>query len=298
MMNQPFDIVTIGSAVKDVFYTMPEGLIEKGSFKLRIGAKISIEDIKEDIGGGATNTAVAFARLGYHTGCVCKVGSDAAADDILDCLQKEGISFLGAKGKKKSGISIILHGKTGRTILVHKGESDTLRKRDVKAFETTWLYLSSMLGKSFQTQLSLAKKCAKKGTRIAFNPSSYLITQKNLSGFLKIVEILVINKEEAQDLEKRYKKPISELGPRTVVITNKDEEILCYHESKRYTLQPNRRLKVVERTGAGDAFAAGFVAGRMKNWPIQKCLELGLEEGEAVLKHFGAKNNLIRRKMR
>jgi ribokinase len=58
------------------------------------------------------------------------------------------------------------------------------------------------------------------------------------------------------------------------------------------------KIKVVERTGAGDAFASGFVAGRVVGKTIPECLKLGLEEGESVLRHFGEKNNLIRRKLK
>ena len=50
--------------------------------------------------------------------------------------------------------------------------------------------------------------------------------------------------------------------------------------------------------GAGDAFGAGFVAGLVKGWDIQRCLELGVEESEAVLGFFGAKNNLLKRKLK
>jgi len=62
-------------------------------------------------------------------------------------------------------------------------------------------------------------------------------------------------------------------------------------------LKPHK-IKVVERTGAGDAYAAGFVAGIVAGKPIEKCLELGLKEGESVIRYVGAKNKLLRMKLK
>jgi len=67
--------------------------------------------------------------------------------------------------------------------------------------------------------------------------------------------------------------------------------------TKKYSIIPHKNIKVVERTGAGDAFASGFVAGMILGRNMQKCLELGLKESESVLGHFGAKNNLLKIKM-
>lgn len=80
------------------------------------------------------------------------------------------------------------------------------------------------------------------------------------------------------------------------VITDKNKLITCYDGNKKYFLKPNK-IKVVERTGAGDAFASGFVAGIIANKTIPQSLKLGLKEGESVIKYFGAKNKLIRNKL-
>ena len=58
------------------------------------------------------------------------------------------------------------------------------------------------------------------------------------------------------------------------------------------------KIKVVERTGAGDAFASGFVAGQIANKTIEQSLALGLKESEAVIKYFGSKNNLLKMKLK
>ena len=90
---------------------------------------------------------------------------------------------------------------------------------------------------------------------------------------------------------------LNKLGPKIVIITDKNNLISCYDGIKKYFLKPNN-IKVVERTGAGDAFASGFVAGLIKGKSIEYCLKLGLRESESVIRYFGAKNNLLRMKLK
>ena len=78
-----------------------------------------------------------------------------------------------------------------------------------------------------------------------------------------------------------------------MVVTDKNNKILAYDGEKKYSLIPNK-IKVVERTGAGDAFASGFVAGQIVGKSIEESLKLGLKESESVIRYFGAKNKLIK----
>lgn len=297
-----FDVVTFGSAVIDVFvYT--DISERKGFMNYPIGEKILIKRLKFDVGGGGTNTAVAFSRLGFKTGCICELGDDENGKRVLELLKKEKVKFLGEKVKDElTGYSIVLDSKGGdRTILTHKGANDEVNLKDFKRFKTKWLYFSSLLGKSFETQKKLAEILKKKGTKLAFNPSSYLIKEKNLSSLLKLTDILILNKQEAEMLVKNKKKNLLEelhsLTQGTIVITDKNKLISCYDGNKKYFLKPHN-IKVVERTGAGDAFASGFVAGRIVGKPIMDCLRLGLRESESVISAFGSKNNLLKFKLK
>ena len=163
--------------------------------------------------------------------------------------------------------------------------------------------MSSLLEKSFKTQLKLAELLKKKGIKIAFNPSAYQIKKMNIKPLLKICDIIVLNKEEAQMLVKGKSLPdllknIHSLSVRIVVITDKDKRVGCYDGNRMYTIKPHENVKVVERTGAGDAFASGFVAGQIVGMSIDESLELALKESESVLGHFGAKNNLLKMKIK
>ena len=295
-----FEVVSFGSAVIDIF--VDTGLSEKKNFiNYPVGAKILIKDLKFDIGGGGTNTAVAFSRFGLRTGCICKIGTGEQETDGLKLLKKEKIRFLGKQEKEKSGYSIILDSKEkNRTILTYKGINDEISLNDIQKFKTKWLYYSSLLGQSFQTQIKLASSLKKQGTQLAFNPSSYLIKSKNISPLLKLSDILILNKQEAQMLTKKKQNLLEELHKLIkgiVVITDKDKKIQAYDGNKKYSLMPHK-IKVIERTGAGDAFASGFVAGQIANRTIQQSLILALKESESVIKHFGAKNNLLKMRLK
>lgn len=293
-----FEVVCFGSAVVDAF-VKTDFKEDSKNIIIPFGCKMLMKDLYFEIGGGGTNTSVAFSRLGLKTGYIGKVGNDKYGQEVLDLLKKEKITFLGNKVKKEtSGFSVVLISeKLNRSILTYKGINNEIEGGDIKKFKTNLLYLSSLMGKSFKTQISLAKKLKEKGVKVAFNPSEYLIKEIGLKPLLKLCDILIINKEEAGLLtkEKNKLKGISKMGPGIVVITDERRRVYCYdsHSGKTYSIKP-RKLKVVEKTGAGDAFAAGFVAGIIKNKPIEYCLKLGVKEAEAVIKYVGAKNKLLR----
>ena len=143
-----YDIITFGSAVIDIFVDTEER--EKGKFiAYPVGSKILIKKLRFDIGGGGTNTAVAFSRLGLKTGCICKLGGEFESKKILSLLKKEKISFLGKIEEKATpGYSIILDSKeNNRTILTYKGLNDSLKfsELDTKKINTKWLYYSLSL---------------------------------------------------------------------------------------------------------------------------------------------------------
>lgn len=300
-----FDVITFGSAVRDVFVNTD--IAEKNHFiSYPVGSKILIKNLRFDIGGGGTNTAVAFARLGLKTGYIGKLGKDDNGKEILRLLKKEKIKFLGKIEKREkiaTGYSIILDSRgRDRTILTYKGANDDISLDDfkLKKLKTKWLYYSSLLGKSLETQIRLAKILKNQRAKLAFNPSSYLIKKENLSSLLKLTDILILNKEEAQMLTKKKENLLGNLHKLTkgiVVITDKDKLISCYDGKKKYFIKPHK-VKVIERTGAGDAFASGFVAGLIVGKSIPYSLNLGLRESESVIRYFGAKNKLLRMKIK
>lgn len=300
-----FDVVTFGSAVVDTFVnTDVSG--KNGHLSYPVGSKILINNLYFDIGGGGTNTAVAFSRLGLKTGYLGKIGNDENGSEIIDLLKREKVKFLGKIGEGKTGYSVILDSKeNNRTILTYKGENNGLSFKEInpRKIKAKWLYLTSLLGKSFVSQKKLVDYLTRKGTKVAFNPSEYLIKRVNLNPILRLTDILILNKEEARLLLKKNKirddlfEGLYSLGPKIVVVTDKNKRVVCFDGNKKYFAKPHN-VKVLERTGAGDAFASGFVAGQIVGKSIEESLKLGISEGESVLRHFGAKNNLLKKDLK
>ncbi|MGE0792649.1 MAG: carbohydrate kinase family protein [Candidatus Woesearchaeota archaeon] len=307
-----FDVITIGSATVDAFaYTETSELIkiqdsnsEQEFLAYKVGDKVIINELDFMIGGGGTNTAVSFSRLGFKTAYLGKLGADENGTKILNLLNKENIQFIGAR-EGQTGYSIILDSfQKDRTILTYKGVNNELREADVllSNLQTKWLYASSMIGKSFETLKSIIKVVKKTGAKIAFNPSSYQAKRglSELGEILTNVDVLILNKDEAQllindkeDNTINLIRKLSKLGPEYIVITDGKNGVVATHEGKIYSATPSQNIKVVECTGAGDAFASGFVAGLILEKDISYSLKLGMIQSENVIVKLGAKSDLI-----
>ena len=311
-MSRMYDTITVGSATFDVFVNTKSELIkiktsssEDDLIAYPSGSKILIKELRFTTGGGGTNTAVSLARLGHKTAYLGSLGNDENGKKILDLLKKEKIDFIGVLSKEITGYSIILDSiEHDRTILTYKGANDKLRFSDInlKKLKTKWFYFSSMISESFKTLEKLAEFAEKNNIKIAFNPSTYLAEKGKdyLKKILTRTTILILNEEEASLLVgknniKIMLKKLCELGPRIAVITNGKKEINAYDGKNIYTMIPNK-IKVVESTGAGDAFASSFLSGMIKKSNIEFALKLGLVNSESVIQHSGAKNKLLKYK--
>ena len=307
------DVITIGSASVDVFISSKSKSIEllrhnkHEDVCMPVGEKILIDYMHQDTGGAGTNTAVAFSRLGFKTAWLGKISSDMNSRHILEQMKKEKVQFIGKTERGESaGFSIIIIGiEKDRTILSYKGINDHLTAKDVdfEKLKAKWIYMGSMLGKSFETCEKIAEFAKRKRTSIAFNPSIYL-AQKGVKGLHKILsacKLIVLNKEEAKAITGKKTENINTLLKELqqhvllAVITDGAKGAYAYDGSKKYTLHPCQ-VKVVETTGAGDSFASGFLAGMMLRNDIEYALQMGYAEASAVIQHVGAKEKLLTRK--
>lgn len=302
-----FDVITVGSATVDTFINTGNQLFKKSFFKTCVivpfGTKIVIENLKFDIGGGGTNTAVAFSRLGLKTAYIGSVGLGTNSKRVFDLLKKENVdtSFIQAE-EGRTGFSVILDASGhDRTILTFKGNNDTLDydKINKKDLKSKWFYFSAMLNKSFETQKKLAEFAKKNKIKIAYNPSSYLVKKgaKYIEYILKRTNILVLNKEEAgylvgKNTIKHTIKKLLSLGPELVVITDGQNPVYASEGKYLYSIKPNH-VKVVDATGAGDAFASSFLAGIIKNGDIEFAMKMGLANAQSKLADYGAKSKLL-----
>jgi len=294
-----YDVITVGSATIDIFLKTKSKDIEIEKIHkhkdicLPLGAKILIDDLYTDTGGGGTNTAAAFSKMGLKTGWIGKIGDDINSKTVLQHMKEYKVEFLGGRAKGSTGLSVILTGfDKNRTILAYKGMNDKLRYSEVQKAKTKWYYISSMIGESWKTAVRIAQT----KDPIAFNPSLYIaeLGIKKLMPLLKATKILVLNKEEAQALSGRkqgYIERLQEIVP-IVVVTDGAKGAEAYNGIKKYKLKIMKN-KVVEPTGAGDAFAAGFVASMIKRQDIPSAMMNGYKQACSVIQHYGAKNRLL-----
>lgn len=304
-----YDIVTIGSATIDYLADSDSELIRidtrttsESLIAFPLGGKILVSELNTTTGGGGTNTAVSFARLGLKTGWLGKLGDDPAADFILDHMRAEHVDFLGAR-EGKSGISFVLISiHEDRTILAYKGANDCLQPGDVPKLDTPWLYVASMLKDSWTTVVDLV---CRNDFRVTFNPSSYQAKMgyEKLRALVDRVSILVMNREEACEFLGRDPAVVGEMPDlvqamvkvpdQIVAITDGARGVWVYHEGRIHQGKPTEGLKVVETTGAGDAFGSTFTACVVRGLPIETALDYAMTNAESVLQSKGAKEQLL-----
>lgn len=304
-----FDVVTVGSAAVDYFADTDSELIrietrtrKEELIAFPLGSKLLIKSLLILTGGGGTNTAVSFSRLGLSTAYLGKMGDDGNADFIEKSLAAEGVRFIGAR-EGQTGMSMILDSiHDDRSILAFKGANDHLHLADIPAFETEWVYLSSMMGESFD---SVAEMIAQGHFDVAFNPSNYQ-AEKGYQGLKKIIDrttLLVMNREEAckflgfsfeesPDITVLMQR-MAVLPPKLFVITDGAAGVHIYNRDYLYRGWPAQDLVIKETTGAGDAFASTFTAMIVKGLPIEDAIHFAMTNAESVLSHKGAKEALL-----
>lgn len=308
-----YDVITVGSSTIDVFArTEKSDLIsfqtrnprEKESFlAYPVGTKILIEDLEFTTGGGGTNTAWAFSKLGLNTAYCGKIGNDEHGEMILRALKKEKIDFIGSRARAMTGYSIILDSIAhDRTILTYKGSNNDFKFSEIskKSLVANWFYLCAMVDESFKELEKVVKFAKKNGIKVMFNPSSYLAEKgiEYLRNVLIGTDILVMNREEARYLVGNHEIDVllkllkDLLGTSIVIITDGPNGVFVLDENYSYFGKPHG-VKPVETTGAGDAFGSTFLAGLIKKNDIEFAIRLAVTNAESVITHHGAKNNLL-----
>lgn len=306
-----YEVVVVGGATTDVFVDTDVAEIKlnrKGKneefIAYPVGSKIEIRKILFSTGGGGTNSAAGFSKLGLKTGFIGAIGNDENGAKLLDELKKRKIDFLGVISKKHpTGYSVILDSVGhDRTILTFRGANDHFSyKKDLfEPIKTSWVHLSSLSGKSIESLKKIADYCRKNNIPYSYNISTY-IARKGME-FIKDIlngcSVFILNKEEAGYLlntkdanEKDMLKSLKAIGIDAVVITDGPRGIFALKD-KYYRIKAHK-VNVVEATGAGDSFCAGFVSGLIKKMSFSDALKIGLVNSESVIQVKGAKNGLL-----
>jgi sugar/nucleoside kinase (ribokinase family) len=297
-MVKKYDVITMGSGLVDAF-VCDNAKESEGEICFPSGTKILVDKIDFSVGGGGTNTAACFSKLGMNVGFLGKTGCGYNGMIIMRELKKKGVSFLGVRGSGHTGYSIILGSKEKhRTILSFKGESDNLKYEEIKvdSLHTDWLYFTSTGKETFRSQKKIARWAKRNNVKLAYNPSSYHTSMGvgHLKPILSNTYFLSLNKEEAKMLVKRGDlfKGLRRLGPHIVCITDGSREGGVFDGEYLYRYWPPK-TKIVERTGAGDTFGSSFVVGLHKLKHIDSALRIAIVNSASLIQKKGAQNGLM-----
>jgi len=254
-------------------------------------------------GGSAANTIVGLARLGLETGFIGMVGKDIEGDLILSELRGEGVDIGGishVNGDTGEIIGLVdMEGE--RVLYAYPGVNNELVINDQKrnyAGKAKYVHLSSFVGDtSLESQRSLLGGLR---ANITFSPGM-LYARRGINAIRDILQkshIVFLNREELYLLTgKEHPDGVEELlnlGVEIVSVTLGKEG--CYVSTQRGGEEiPGYPARAVDTTGAGDAFAAGFIFGMLKNFDLRSCGKLGNKLASLCVEAVGARTALPRK---
>lgn len=295
-----YDVVSFGSATVDLFVASDEFALHNGEEGVLLcssyGDKIDVDTFELVSGGGGTNTACHFAGYGLEAAVVAEMGTDVPSETVLRDLRARGVSMelLVQEKREKTGMSVILLGPDGgRTILVHRGAASMLEVRDIpweQVSTADWWHLSSLSG-NMDLVKELLQTAARQKVRVSWNPGSGEIAamrEAELDLDLEAVEIVFFNRQEWQacgDIQQHLCQNV----PFIVITAGKEGGRVMVREGDEVEFHGAAVDDVVDETGAGDAFASGFVAAQLQEKTLEQSIDQARDCARSVITHFGAK---------
>jgi fructokinase len=311
-------ILGIGNAIVDVFVKVDEDfllknslikgsmkLIEKNEFEI-LKTKIKIEKI--EAGGSVANTMAGIAYLGGHPSFIGKINSDEFGKIYKENLRKINVNFpYSERGENLStgGSIIFITPDSERTMCTYLGISSQLTKKDInedyiKNYEIIFLegYLwdKGMSEEMFKHVINLAKK---NNIKIAMSLSDIFCVTRHREDFFKLLKndlnILIGNENEINELmqKKNLLDSMNELKNinKLIIITRSENGSVAILNNEIINCESVKVEKVLDLTGAGDLFAAGFLKEYLDKSNIKKCLQTGSKLAAKIIQKIGARLN-------
>ena len=291
-----FDVVGFGALNVDKLFKVNRIVgAEEESF---------IENQHETCGGSAANTMVGLARLGCKVGFIGKVGPDKEGETQLSGFKKEGVDTNGvtrAQYGKSGSVMGFVDKKGARALYINSGVNDTITLDEVNTdyvSQARFLHLTSFVGeKSFQTQKNLLANLPQT-VKVSFDPGA-LYARKGLGQLEPIVKKAYVVMPNRGELElmtgyTEYVKGADALiakGVKMVAVKLGSEGSYVTNGRERFHIDAFN-VKVVDTTGAGDAFCAGFLYGLVNNRGLKECGRLGNFVASRCVTEMGARAGL------
>ncbi len=311
-----YDIITFGSATQDVFMSSREfQVVESQKFITQkglcvpLGSKMKMDEVFFAMGGTGTNSAVTFALQGLKTAYLGLIGQDPAGQWVKDELSRHGVSLdlLKEADKWPTAYSVIISlPEVGRTILKKMGACHQITEKDIPFGElkTSWVYLGSLSRDSYKIVEPVLNFAQQNKIKTAVNPVGDTQLTEGLEmtrSLLDKMDIIILNQEEAARLtqtdfkmEEQIFEKLDEWVKGIVVMTKGPEGVVVSDGQYRYSAGiPKSGL--IDRTGAGDAFGSGFVAGYIDKEDVSYAIQLATANATACLQKMGATNGLLKK---
>ena len=284
-----YDLLSIGSITRDIFvptdrgkiFKMPNDTLAPVWLGFELGEKICVDEIFETAGGVATNLSIGTKKLGLKSAPL---------------------------GPAKPATSVILiDQKTGERVILYQKSSGTINIDKLSKIKTGWLSVSSLTGKWTKQAGQILNYAAKNKTGLILLPSTSQIRDDfpDLKKLLKTAKILILNKNEALEIASKTKikansikdlfKLLHKLGPEVACITDGTKGAYC-SDSKKIYHAPIKKVKTIDVTGAGDAFASGFLGLYLKGSDIKTSLRAGIVNSASVVQYIGTTKGLLTKK--
>jgi ribokinase len=301
-------ILAIGKATQDVFLRSDEfdphteGKI--AYTHLPLGVKMEVSDVTFATGGNASNVAVTFARQGLHSEYMWTLGTDPASETVLRDLDDEGVNTARVVRKPhyQAGYSTILIATNGeRTILNHRGVSTDTKGTDLDfnaIADADWVYPTSLANGGIELLRHIVDAAEKAGTKVMLNPAGpELADPAKLKSLLESVEVLCMNKEEMQQLVEG--ETLEELVRHALhyvpvaIVSDGPNGVVASDGKTIVRAGMYEDVKVIDRTGAGDAFASGFLSQWVQGKSLKESIVFASANSTSVVTKLGAKIGIL-----
>jgi len=309
-------ILGIGNAIVDVLAKVDDEFLIKRNFikgSMKLINKSEFEDLKKNIkiekivaGGSVANTMAGIAHLKGNSSFIGKINSDNFGEMYRKSLQDINVNFsyLEKNEDLSTGASIILiTPDSERTMCTYLGISSHLSANDINEnnivnheliFLEGYLWDKGISEKMFKHAISIAKK---NKIKIAMSLSDIFCVTRHKQDFYNLLnndlDILIGNENEINELanKKNLLDSINQLKElnKLIVITRSENGSMAIKNNEIINCNSTKVNKVLDLTGAGDLFAAGFLKEYLDNSDIKKCLETGSILASKVIQKIGAR---------
>lgn len=312
-------VICIGSSTQDVFFPTSEGkiietpeeLTSQRKIAFELGAKYKINELFESLGGCSANVAAGLSRQGISVSHYTVTGNDMTGQWIKKKHEEEniGTDLLEICDCKSDLSLIIVDEKSGeRTIFHHKEANEKFEFNPDKLAGAAWVYIGDIFGDWEKIISGIAKKCQADNISVAFNPRQTMIANGagKLLELFRSCKVIFLNKDEAIEIlmarggqlesqdEKYILSEIQKSGAEIVAITDGERGAWASDGKDSVFVEAEKVEDAKDSTGAGDAFASGFLAAHIKGKNLEECVRWGIKNGASVVRHYGGIEGLLK----